>query len=184
MSCEDEFDTCSNHHIFEPPHDKTNKMTVHPAKTQISLGIRPVWSEPSLCANWVAKDPSFVHADSEDSDQTGPRLILVFAGRTCHFVGLPWGGSFHYVKTDQDSETVCIISFKKNNENVSVFWFYAGMLWFFPHFQGISWLMKNTKGQCYSEPDVGMRFTIKIYIVWFQTNSEAYCDCKWNWNSF
>ena len=29
---------------FEPPHDKTNKMTVYPAKTQISLGIRPVWS--------------------------------------------------------------------------------------------------------------------------------------------
>ena len=27
---------------FEPPHDKTNKMTVRPAKTQISLSIRPV----------------------------------------------------------------------------------------------------------------------------------------------
>ena len=27
----------------EPPHDKTNKMSVRPAKTQISLGIRPVW---------------------------------------------------------------------------------------------------------------------------------------------
>ena len=27
---------------FEPPHDKTNKMSVHPAKTPISLGIRPV----------------------------------------------------------------------------------------------------------------------------------------------
>ena len=27
---------------FEPPHDKTNKMTVRPAKTQISLGICPV----------------------------------------------------------------------------------------------------------------------------------------------
>ena len=25
---------------YEPPHDKTNKMTVRPAKTQISLGIR------------------------------------------------------------------------------------------------------------------------------------------------
>ena len=63
--------------INEPPHDKTNKMTVHPAKTQISLGIRPVWSESSLCAQWVAKDPSFLRADSEDSDQTGrmPRLI-------------------------------------------------------------------------------------------------------------
>ena len=38
---------------------------------------------------WVAKDPSFLHADSEDSDQTGwmPRPIWVFTGRTCHFVG-------------------------------------------------------------------------------------------------
>ena len=25
-------------------HDKTNKMDVRPAKTQVSLGIRPVWS--------------------------------------------------------------------------------------------------------------------------------------------
>ena len=30
----------------EPPHDKTNKMPMRPAKTQISLGIR--WSESSL----------------------------------------------------------------------------------------------------------------------------------------
>ena len=59
------------------------------AKTQISLGIRPVWSESSLWAQWVAKDQSFFHVDSEDSDQTGrmPTLIWVFAGRTCHFVG-------------------------------------------------------------------------------------------------
>ena len=42
-------------------------MTVYPAKTQISLGI---FSESSLCAQWVAKDPSFLHADSEDYDQT------------------------------------------------------------------------------------------------------------------
>ena len=53
---------------FEPPHDKTSKTTVRPAKTQISLGIRPVWAESSLCAQWVAKYPSFLHADSEDSD--------------------------------------------------------------------------------------------------------------------
>ena len=57
--------------LFEPPHDKTNKKTVRPAKTQISMGICPVWSESSLCAQWVAKDPSFLHADSKDSDQTG-----------------------------------------------------------------------------------------------------------------
>ena len=37
---------------FEPQHDKTNKVTVRPAKTQISLGIR-IWSESSLCAQWA-----------------------------------------------------------------------------------------------------------------------------------
>ena len=47
----------------EPRHDKTNKMSVRQAKTQIRLG----GSESSLCAQWVAKDPSFLHADSEDS---------------------------------------------------------------------------------------------------------------------
>ena len=36
--------------ICEPRHDKTNKMSVRPAKTQISLGILPVWSESSLSA--------------------------------------------------------------------------------------------------------------------------------------
>ena len=34
--------------IIKPPRDKTNKMTVRPAKTQISLGIRPVWSGCAL----------------------------------------------------------------------------------------------------------------------------------------
>ena len=36
------------------PHDKTNK-------------IRPVWSQSPRCTQWVAKDPSFLHADTEDS---------------------------------------------------------------------------------------------------------------------
>ena len=53
-------------------------------KTQISMGIRPVWSESLLCAQWVAKGSVFLQADSEDSDQTRRmrRLIWVFAGRT------------------------------------------------------------------------------------------------------
>ena len=79
----------------EPPHDKNNKMTVRPAKTQISQGIRLVWSESSLCTQWVAKDQSFLHADSEDTDQTGrmPGLTWVFAGRTVSLLVLSWGGS-------------------------------------------------------------------------------------------
>ena len=82
--------------VFEPPHDKTNKVPVRSAKTQISLGIRPVWSESSLCAQWVAKDPNFLHTDSEESDKTGrmPRLIWVFAGRTVIVLVLSQGGSF------------------------------------------------------------------------------------------
>ena len=72
--------------IYEPRHDKTNKMSVRLAKIQISLGICPVWSESSLCAQWVAKSQSYHHADSDDSDQAGrmPRLIWVYTG---HFVG-------------------------------------------------------------------------------------------------
>ena len=57
--------------------------------------LRSAWAsaqsdqESLLCVQWVDKGPSFLQADSEDSDQTGwiPRLIWVFLGRTCHFVG-------------------------------------------------------------------------------------------------
>ena len=67
---------------------------VHPAMTQISLGICPVWSESSLSA-WRKIGSSATHwAHCEDSDQTWqmPRLIWVFAGCTCNFVGfvMPW----------------------------------------------------------------------------------------------
>ena len=43
---------------------KPTKWPVRPGKTQINLGIRPVWSvpSPSLATHW---------AHSEDSDQTG-----------------------------------------------------------------------------------------------------------------
>ena len=61
---------------------------VRPMKTQISLGIRPVWSESSLSA-WRNLGPLATHwVHSEDSDQTGqmPRLIWVRWAHT-HFVG-------------------------------------------------------------------------------------------------
>ena len=62
--------------------------------------LRSAWasaqSDQSLCcAQWVAKGPSFLHADSEDFDQTGrmPRLIWVFAGRTLTLLVLSCRGS-------------------------------------------------------------------------------------------
>ena len=54
-------------------------MSVRPAKTQISLGIHPVWLESSFCTQWVAKDPMFLHAGSDDSDQTGRMFCHVVA---------------------------------------------------------------------------------------------------------
>ena len=37
--------------LYEPLHDKASSVSVRPAKTQISLGIRPFWSE-SLLSAW------------------------------------------------------------------------------------------------------------------------------------
>ena len=64
-------------------------MTVRPVKTQISLGILPVWSESSLCTQWVAKDPSFLHANSEDSwsDWADAQADLSLRWAHSHFVG-------------------------------------------------------------------------------------------------
>ena len=87
----------TNYVPSEPQHDKTNKVNVRPAKTQISLGIRPVWSESSLYA-WRKLGSLATHwAQSEDSDQTGrmPRLIWVFAGRTVTLLVLSCRGSFN-----------------------------------------------------------------------------------------
>ena len=42
--------------------------------------------EERLGPQWVAKDPSFLHANSKDSDQTGR-----MPGRTYHFVGFVMG---------------------------------------------------------------------------------------------
>ena len=66
-------------------------VAVRVCSSSLDYKLKVVWllrSEPSLCAQWVAKDPSSLHADSEDSDQTGwmPRLIWVFTGRTFHFL--------------------------------------------------------------------------------------------------
>ena len=64
--------------IYEPPHDKTNNMTDQSLQTSL-IRVFAVRS----------KYPSFLHADSEDSDQIGrmPSLIWIFTGRACHCVG-------------------------------------------------------------------------------------------------
>ena len=73
---------------------KTNNVAVCPAKTQISLGIRTVWPESSLCAQWVAKEPSFLHKDSEDwSDLADAQADLSLCWAQSFLLVLSWGGS-------------------------------------------------------------------------------------------
>ena len=88
---------------IEPRHDKTIKVMVRPAKTQIGLASAQS-DQSSLCAQWVAKGPSFLHADSEDSDQSGrmPRLIWVFGGRTLILLFLSCRGSI-VMEIDKES---------------------------------------------------------------------------------
>ena len=72
---------------------------MRPAKTQLSLGIRPVWSESSLSA-WRNLGPLATHWEQrEDSDQTGwmPRLIWVFAGPTLILLVLSCRGSYIFI---------------------------------------------------------------------------------------
>ena len=59
-------------------------------------------------------DPSFLHADSEDTDQTGriPRLILVFAGRTVILLVLSCRGSYK----DSTDTLLCLYPLCKANQ--------------------------------------------------------------------
>ena len=80
---------------------KPTKWHVCPAKTQISLGISPVWSESLLSARRKLGSLATHWAHSKDSDQTGwmPRLIWVFAGRTVILLVLSCRDSFHLPDT-------------------------------------------------------------------------------------
>ena len=144
--------------LYEPRHDKTNKVSVRPAKTQISLGIRPVWSESSLCAQWVAKDPRFLHADSEDSDQTGrmPRLIWVFAGRTLTLLVLSCRGSNRREFTARDT-------LHKNSTNR-----------IFPEISSLSVLIEYVKNK------LGHRTNIDHYQV-FVEGQNGFVSCVLIW---
>ena len=54
---------------YELQHYKTNKMTCAPSEESDQPGHPP--------SHWVTKDPMFLNADSEDSDQTGQMSRLI-----------------------------------------------------------------------------------------------------------
>ena len=76
----------------KPSHDKTLKMACVPCEDSDQPGHPPSLIRVSLYTQWVAQDQSFLHADSEDSDQTGriPR-----AGLSLRLAHMPFC-SFYY----------------------------------------------------------------------------------------
>ena len=62
---------------FEPPHDKTNKMTLVPSEDSDQPGHPPSLIRVFAVRPVVAWGPVLLQADSADSDQTGrmPKLI-------------------------------------------------------------------------------------------------------------
>ena len=89
------FKTCVNYWHMSRLSTKPTKWVCAERRLR-SAGHPPSLIRVFACAQWVAKDPSFLHTDSEDSDQTGrmPRLIWVFAGRILILLVLSWGGSY------------------------------------------------------------------------------------------
>ena len=82
--------------------------------------------QPSLCAQWGAKDISFLHADSEDSDQTGrmPRPIWVFAGRTVILFVLSCCGSIYYEILQPDLAETSGWSMLKNVKETNLIFYF------------------------------------------------------------
>ena len=123
------------------------KWPVHPEKTQISLGIRPVWSE-SLLSAWRNLGPLATHwAQSEDSDQTGQMLIWVFS--QC------------WPESSLGAQSFC--------------WFcheVAHMIWVYTVFRGLFYAMLSINGlwgleQCKTlQNDRCIQFSLHIHAVW------------------
>ena len=74
---------------YELPYDETNNVVVRPANTQISLGIRPVWSESSLSA-WRklgSLATHWAHSKDSESDWEDARADPSLRWAHTHFVG-------------------------------------------------------------------------------------------------
>ena len=121
----------SNKHIYEPQHDKTNKMSVRPAKTQISLGIR-------MKKAWVLSYPLSANEDWSDwadallSDQS------LFWAHT-HFVGFVMSWLIYVLKWNIkkfDSIFTAIIQFLSYS---TTDWPFAKLLMICQYFFQIHW---------------------------------------------
>ena len=79
---------------------KPTKWHVRPAKTQISLNIRPVWSESLLCVLMIAKELMLLYADAKaDLSRRWAHVIVSL----CWF----WHAEAHFYWLIAIMQTVC-----------------------------------------------------------------------------
>ena len=161
-------------------------MTVRPAKTQISLGIHPVWSVSADCMKkaWVLSYQlntqlrlrSAWASHSEDSDQTGqmPRLIWVCWAQT-HFVGfvmlwLMWAMSWENLSSEVCEQVAgphwtVAMTFAHDNFQHRIMYKTGGTQYF--NMKESTSILKNTFGVARNTP------TFVIFIVMCKGHSDS-----------
>ena len=161
---------------------------MRPSETQISLGIRPVCSESSLCTQWVTKGLSFLHADSKDwSDWADAQADLSLRWAHSHFVG--------FVMRRLTSFDSMYFSFQyelaraRQNQHrsaVSIAWYPATVLKFccptFRHERGVS---KTFVHWCYNFLTIkDIEMISGDLLIWFIPSSSKLFLCITNLCTF
>ena len=109
---------------------KRNLRHVRPAKIQISLRIRAVWSESSLGTFWIAKVAKFLHADNEDADQTVRmcRLIWVVVEQTYQKVPFFFNAEAH---SHAAAHFVIVLTKHACTNQAQIDWWRSNSKWYF-----------------------------------------------------
>ena len=91
---------------------KPTKWHVRPAKTQINLGIRPVWSKSSLSTWGKLKSLAIIRAQTKPLMRLGgcPGWSESSLGAKVILLVLSWGGSFYFVSL---ASTILISAFSR-----------------------------------------------------------------------
>ena len=122
---------------------KPTKWHVCPAKTQISLGIRPVWSESSLSA-WRKLGSLATHwVHSEDSGQTGWMPFRWFCHEAAHIVLCLLWQKFYENYSDHLWHHPLIFQWK------NIFLFSLKTAGFCPQWQRCQWVRVGLQGSSF-----------------------------------
>ena len=129
--------------LDEPLHDKTNKMNVRPAKTQITLGILPVWSVFAVRMKkaWVLSYPLIRQGGFPDWSESslGALILLVLSCCGSYIKVEAYDALWHGLRTRvlllhhylSPYTTILIMTFPEHTYNVTRVCFYLWQFFMF-----------------------------------------------------